>query len=58
MKRTSQKDVLFLLHTTVNAHSPGGAVFPQPARHELCPCCVRPIAAGTNEPPFGRFVGE
>ena len=19
--------------------------FPQPARHELCPCCVRPIAA-------------
>ena len=22
----------------------------RPARHELRPCCVRPIAAGTNEP--------
>ena len=29
--------------------SPCGAVYPQPARHKLCLCYVRPIAAGTNE---------
>ena len=32
--------------------SPCGAVYPQPARHELCPCYVRPIAAAIDEPAF------
>ena len=29
-----------------------------PHGHELCPCCVRPIAVGTNELHFVPFVGE
>ena len=29
-----------------------------PHGHELRPCCVRPIAAGTNELHFVLFVGE
>ena len=32
------------------------AVFSRPARHEHCPCYVRPLAAGINfvEPAFAR----